>query len=309
MSPRQKMINLMYIVLTAMLALNVSSDVLEGFVQVEEGLSRSNQNIAARNNAIYNRLEEFAIQNPSKGQIWFDKAKQVRQRTEKLHQLMDSLKTAIAIEADGPDADPRNLVNQDDLESASLVMLKPGKRRGGTHLRTSIDVYREFLATLFADSVHRANIRAALATEAVAKSGNAMPIPWEESLFEGKPVVAAVTMLTKLQSDVRYAEGETLAALLNNVDAGDVRVNELNAFVIPQSRNVMRGSRYSANIVLAAVDTTQRPVVYINGTRLQNDNGLYETVPGSTGTFDYKGYLEVPHGDGTVTRQIGRAHV
>ena len=302
MSPRQKMINLMYIVLTAMLALNVSSDVLEGFVQVEEGLSRSNQNIAARNNAIYNRLEEFAIQNPSKGQIWFDKAKQVRQRTEKLHQLMDSLKTAIAIEADGPDADPRNLVNQDDLESASLVMLKPGKRRGGTHLRTSIDVYREFLATLFADSVHRANIRAALATEAVAKSGNAMPIPWEESLFEGKPVVAAVTMLTKLQSDVRYAEGETLAALLNNVDAGDVRVNELNAFVIPQSRNVMRGSRYSANIVLAAVDTTQRPVVYINGTRLQNDNGLYETVPGSTGTFDYKGYLEVPHGDGTVTR-------
>ena len=91
-----------------------------------------------------------------------------------------------------------------------------------------------------------------------------MPIPWEESLFEGKPVVAAVTMLTKLQSDVRYAEGETLAALLNNVDAGDVRVNELNAFVIPQSRNVMRGSRYSANIVLAAVDTTQRPVVYIN---------------------------------------------
>ena len=79
----------MYIVLTAMLALNVSSDVLEGFVQVEEGLSRSNQNIAARNNAIYNRLEEFAIQNPSKGQIWFDKAKQVRQRTEKLHQLME----------------------------------------------------------------------------------------------------------------------------------------------------------------------------------------------------------------------------
>lgn len=302
MSPRQKMINLMYIVLTAMLALNVSSDVLEGFAQVEEGLSRSNQNIAARNNAIYDRLEEFARQNPSKGQQWYEKASQVRERTGRLYSLIDSLKTAIAIEADGEGADPRQLVNKDDLESASLVMLKPGNKRGGAHLRSTIDVYREFIATLMPDSVHRNNIRTALSTAPVAQSGTAVPISWEEAMFENKPVVAAITLLTKLQSDVRYAEGETLTTLLNNVDAGDVRVNELNAFVIPQSRNVMRGSRYSANIVLAAVDTTQRPIIYINGNRLQNDNGLYETVAGSTGTFDYKGYLEVPHGDGTVTR-------
>lgn len=116
------------------------------------------------------------------------------------------------------------------------------------------------------------------------------------------PWVAAVTLLTKLQNDLRYAEGEALATLLANVDAGDVRVNQLNAFVIPQSRNVMRGSKYSANIVLAAVDTTQRPLIFINGKQLDNNLGLFETVAGSTGTFDYKGYLEVPHGDGTVTR-------
>ena len=48
LSPRQKMINLMYIVLTAMLALNVSSDVLDGFVQVEDGLARTNANIGRR---------------------------------------------------------------------------------------------------------------------------------------------------------------------------------------------------------------------------------------------------------------------
>ena len=64
----------------------------------------------------------------------------------------------------------------------------------------------------------------------------------------------------------------------------------------------MRGSRYSANIVLAAVDTTQRPAIFINGKQLANDNGLFETIASSTGTFDYSGYLEVPHGDGTVTR-------
>ena len=114
--------------------------------------------------------------------------------------------------------------------------------------------------------------------------------------------MAAVTLLTKLQNDVKYAEGEALQDLLANVDAGDVRVNELNAFVIPQSRFVMRGGKYSANIVLAAVDTTARPEVFVNGRKLPNDRGLYEFNPGTTGTFDYSGYLEVPHGDGSVTR-------
>ena len=57
MSPRQKMINLMYIVLTAMLALNVSSDVLNGFTLVEDGLKRTNSNVSDRNAALYMQLE------------------------------------------------------------------------------------------------------------------------------------------------------------------------------------------------------------------------------------------------------------
>lgn len=63
---------------------------------------------------------------------------------------------------------------------------------------------------------------------------------WETTLFENMPVIAAVTILTKIQSDVRYAESEALHTLINNIDEGDVRVNQLNAFVIPNSKNIMR---------------------------------------------------------------------
>ena len=66
MSPRQKMINLMYIVLTAMLALNVSSDVLNGFSLVEGGLVRTNENVSDRNTALYLKLEDFTKKNPQK---------------------------------------------------------------------------------------------------------------------------------------------------------------------------------------------------------------------------------------------------
>ena len=69
-------------------------------------------------------------------------------------------------------------------------------------------------------------------------------------------MAAAVTLLTKLQSDIRYAEGEVLSNLLSSVDMRDYRVNQITAQVIPESQIVMRGSQYKANIVLSAVDST-----------------------------------------------------
>lgn len=301
LSPRQKMINLMYIVLTAMLALNVSSDVLDGFTQVHEGLKRSNSNFDNRNTAIYGQLESIAEQNPDKGKAWLDKATEVRNETRNLYAYVDSLKTAIVQKADGKDGDPDNILNRDDLESAAVVMLAPG-RQNGARLRGRIDSYCDFVSEYIPDSLKRHTIAEALSTAPVMRTGTLTPQRWEEAKFDQQPVVAAVTLLSKLQSDILYAEGEVLASLLSQVDAGDVRVNELNAYVMPQSRLVMRGGRYSANIVLAAVDTTQRPRVFIEGKPLDNTNGLYEIATGSTGSFNYSGWLEVSHGDGTTTR-------
>ncbi len=301
LSPRQKMINLMYIVLTAMLALNVSSDVLDGFTQVHDGLNRSNSNVGQRNDDIYRRLEEFTAGNPDKGRAWLDKATDVRRETEGLYSQIDSLKLAIVRKADGRDGDPDNIVNRDDLEAAAVVMLAPGNNLG-EGLREAIDFYRGYITSLVPDSVKAAGIKDALSTDPIARKGTLTAQTWEEAKFDQQPVVAAITLLSKLQNDILYAEGEALSTLYSSVDAGDVRVNELNAYVMPQSRLVMRGGKYSANIVLAAVDTTARPLIYVNGKPLDNDRGLYELNASSTGTFDYNGYLEVTHGDGTSTR-------
>lgn len=301
LSPRQKMINLMYIVLTAMLALNVSSDVLDGFTQVHEGLNRSNANVGQRNSAIYGQLETLAEQNPGKVNAWLDKATQVRRSTEDLYKYVDTLKREIVRKADGEDGNPDDIVNRDDLESAAVVMLAPGNPRG-TILRGRIDDYREFVESFIGDTLKRATIAEALCTDGVLRRGTLSSQSWEEAKFDQQPVVAAVTILSKLQNDILYAEGEVLSSLLSQVDAGDVRVNELNAYVMPQSRLVMRGGKYSANIVLAAVDTTQRPEIFIEGKKLENSNGLYEINASTTGTFNYKGWLQVPHGDGSSTR-------
>lgn len=302
MSPRQRMINLMYIVLTAMLALNVSSDVLNGFSQVQDGLQRTNINMSSKNEIQFNHLVNLYDKNPEKVGAWYEKGVNLKKRTDALYNTIDSLKTAIVRKADGDDADFNNVRNQDDLEAAAVTMLDPTTRRG-TELRKKVDAFREFVLPLISDSAKQSAVKEMLSTEVATKKGTVGPTSWEEKMFDNMPVVAAVTLLTKLQNDIRQAESEALSNLITNVDIGDVRVNELNAYVIPNSKTIIRGGKYSANIVLAAIDTTQRPVVYVNGKQLSNSDGLYEFVPNSVGTFDYSGYIQVLKGDGTIDKR------
>lgn len=299
MSPRQKMINLMYIVLTAMLALNVSSDVLNGFTLVEDGLKRTNSNVSDRNAALYMQLEEFTRQNPQKGKPWLDKAADVRRQTLSLYKYIDSLKLAIVRDADGVDGKVDNILNQDNLEASSKVMVTCGN---GAKLERRLAAYRKYIAAYIADPKKQAAIQKALATEPVLQKGSMIKVPWVSGMFENMPVVASVTLLSKLQNDLLFAEGEALQTLVASVDAGDVRVNKLDAFVIPNSKLVMRGGKYSANIVLAAVDTTQRPAIFVNGRQLPANTRTYEFMAGQTGTFTYSGYLDVTRGDGTTSR-------
>lgn len=299
MSPRQKMINLMYIVLTAMLALNVSSDVLNGFTLVEDGLKRTNSNVSDRNAALYMQLEEFTRQNPQKGKPWLDKAADVRRQTLSLYKYIDSLKLAIVRDADGVDGKVDNILNQDNLEASSKVMVTYGN---GAKLERRLAAYRKYITAYIADPKKQAAIQKALATEPVLQKGSMIKVPWVSGMFENMPVVASVTLLSKLQNDLLFAEGEALQTLVASVDAGDVRVNKLDAFVIPNSKLVMRGGKYSADIVLAAVDTTQRPAIFVNGRQLPANTRTYEFMAGQTGTFTYSGYLDVTRGDGTTSR-------
>ena len=111
MSPRQRMINLMYIVLTAMLALNVSSDVLNGFSQVQAGLQKTTENLTAKNAAQFLYLKQLYEDNPQKVGPWLAVGTQVHDRADSLYKAIETLKIEIARQADGPQGNYRNLIN------------------------------------------------------------------------------------------------------------------------------------------------------------------------------------------------------
>ena len=116
-SPRQKMINLMYIVLMAMLALNVSSDVLNGFSLVDESLSRTTVNSTVQNQSLYDGLAGANERNPEKIGPWFEKAVRVKNMSDSLYTYVDELKLRIVKEADGKNGDVANISNKEDLEA------------------------------------------------------------------------------------------------------------------------------------------------------------------------------------------------
>ena len=298
-SPRQKMINLMYVVLMAMLALNISSEVLNGFSIVEESLNRTTANSSKENEVLYDNFAEQMKDNTAKVKEWFDKATAVKRMSDSLYNYAQQLKLQIVQEADGKDANVLDIKSKDNLEAASHVMLAPGTGQGHK-LFNAINSFRNRILAMVSDPHQRSIIESNLTTK-LPKNAHTMGKNWEEYMFEDMPVAGAVTLLSKLQSDVRYAEGEVLHTLVSNIDMKDIRVNKLSAFVIPESRTVISGDQFSAQIVMAAVDTTQQPEIYVGGQRISN--GLYRFTAGGVGEHQFGGYITMRDGSGNVIRR------
>lgn len=300
LSPRQKMINLMYIVLMAMLALNVSSDVLKGFTLIGESLVRTTGNAIKENEALYADFAEQYKANPTKVKPWYDKAMQVKRMSDSLYHFAGHLRLAIAREADGADADPDHLVNKEDLEGSNRVMLAPARGQGH-RLFLAIASYRERILQFVSDPRQKVIISSNLSTD-VPRNEDNVGKNWEQYMFEEMPSIAAVTMLAKLQADVRKAETEVLHTLISNIDLHDIRVNELNAYVSAEATTLYPGETFRSKIFMAAVDTTQRPEIFVNGKPVASD-GNYSFTVGAPGQYSFSGYILQPNAAGEVMRR------
>ncbi len=297
-TPRQKMIGMMYLVLTAMLALNVSTDILNGFTLVDKSLHSSIAASDTRNAKLYNDFKAANADNPEKTQEWFDKASEVQKRADSLFNYIQNFKEQIAVLADGQKTvdewkaqgiDPTlHIEGNSNLDVTAQYAINEGH---GVELKEIVAFYRDFAAGLAEDDAElRESILKNLATERDYNAHEKDSCDWEIAVFEGMPVGATITILTKMQNDVRTTEGQLIQYLMDRTDAGDLRVNKLSAYVIPNSNYVIRGGKYSARIILAAVDSTQRPEYYIEGQRI-NDQGLYEVPATGVGIKKYSGWI------------------
>ncbi|MBQ3717325.1 MAG: gliding motility protein GldM [Paludibacteraceae bacterium] len=289
---------MMYLVLTAMLALNVSTDILNGFTLVDNSLHSSIEATDKRNAQLYKDFKSANADNPEKTQEWFDKATEVQLRADSLYNYIQNFKEQIALLADGrkkvearraTEGDPtRHIEGNSNLDVTGQYAIVQGN---GAILKQVVAYYRDYAASLVeADAELRNAILQNLATERGYNAHEKDSCDWEVAIFDGMPVGASITILTKMQNDVRSTESQLVQYLMDRTDAGDLRVNKLNAYVIPNSNYVIRGGKYSAKIILAAIDSTQTPEYYIEGQRI-NDQGIYEVSASGVGLKKYSGWI------------------
>jgi len=295
-TPRQKMIGMMYLVLTAMLALNVSSEILNGFTMVDNSLHKTIESSELRNKDLYADFQNLFDKNPAKVRDWLDKAKKVKQKSDDLYKFIENFKVQIVRLADNKEANDSAYVKQinakDNLDKAAIY----GRLNGnGRNLKLQIDNYRDYLVGLSDKNPSKQKIYESIFSTGKTHDGK----PWEEALFEGMPVSAVITILTKYQSDVRSSEAEIIQFLKSQTDVMDIRVNKISALVVPNTPYVIRGEKYSAQIVLSAMDTTQKPQYFVNGQAI-NDKGKYEVIANKLGINTYSGQIRLQGNDGSV---------
>lgn len=295
---RQRMINLMYIVFIAMMALNVSSEVVEGFTKVEDGLKETMSSTEGQNAQLKQFMEQAYALNPTKAKQWHDRAQVLSQSADSLVQYIQLLKQEIAERTDGSGADPNALQRREYVGASAEVMLSP-LTHAGRKLRERIEAFRALSMSLHPDSLEAVRLLSPLETTTPPGFGS-----WQEATFDNMPSIASITLLTKLQLDLRYTQGQVLSALIKGIDSGDIRVNSLTAQVIPESRMVMQGTPYRAHIVLSSIDTTQSPRIVVNDHELSAEQaGVFVAQTSKAGVFPIKGYIEAQTPSGAVERR------
>lgn len=294
---RQQMINLMYLVLTAMLALNVSAEVLNAFKTVRDGLDESTKNIDLTIDKTMSSFEENMKNDPVKTKPFYDKALQAQKISDDLVAYIKGIKDQMVKEAGNISPETNDIEGRDNLDIASRIMLENigSNKAKGPEMKTKIlEARKQLLALVDAKDEGKVSI------SLDAKDGKN---PWEIGMFQSIPVTAAVTLLSKLEGDVKNSEVEILKYLHSSIYATDFKFDKLDAVVVAPSSYVLVGQQYTAQVFLTASSSSMPTEVYVGGSKLPVDaNGKanFTMTPSRVGEQAWGGKITVKNNDGTV---------
>lgn len=323
LSPRQRMINMMYLVLTALLALNVSKEVLDAFHKMDTSIGFSYSEKEEFNKKQYNDFELKALNNPEKLGQWNDVANAVQDESENLIAVIDSIRFKIQKEA-GLKEGTDELEALDDKEVTIKVLVKTEEDNGygyGQLLKAARDQYREFLLSLDSlglyqgqDHIYKLNILSLFNTKDHIVEGSNKEIPWEKNQYYGHVPVAAMAFMNQMKLDVGNMEGAVLELIQKKTGQSSITVNSQIGVVTAPRQTVMLGDSFHARVFIAGVDTNQLPTfnVYnynadgvrqdstnvISNLSVQGSQGIYSVKPTKQGTYWLGGDILVQSEEG-----------
>lgn len=275
-TPRQKMIGMMYLVLTAMLALQVSSALLEKFILLNNSLETSTSSANRINQSIFDNIKATVDKSGNRATdlAVVKQAQEVRDLTSGIVAELEDLKEEIIKDAGGGTDEQGNIKNPNEETKVGAIMVGNNKNGKGYTLQTKL--------TQFTQQLQKYNPNAKFTPLAVdakddpiaSRSKDQRNKDFVELNFEQTPVPAALAVLSQRQSDIRRMEGEVLDYLASKVGAQDIKFDKILAMVSMDSKVVVAGTKFKGQMFLAASSSGITPRMSLSGAPVRVENGI-----------------------------------
>ncbi|GAA4893215.1 gliding motility protein GldM [Flaviramulus aquimarinus] len=259
LSPRQKMINLMYLIFIAMLALNMSKEVLSAFGLMNEKLTESNQATETRNQSFVASLEQKAADQPEKYKPLQAKADQIDKLAHNFDAYLEDLKGKMTAKLD----DPTDYEIMDKGDYLDENFFKGDKlKEDGQEFLAQINGFRDGVVKILSDKKGMEGIIKEVkdkfsTDQEVNRDG--IKVDWLDYHYKGFPLVASLTKMTQLQADIKTTESEVLSNMLQGTLSSEVSMTNYTTLMETSKSAYFNGEQFDGQIVLGRKDASTKP--------------------------------------------------
>ncbi|WP_431125594.1 gliding motility protein GldM [Flagellimonas flava] len=262
-TPRQKMINLMYLIFIAMLALNMSKEVLAAFGLMNAKLETSNEKAEANNLAYFEGLGTKASEDAIKYGPLYEKAQTVQQLSNEYYEYLEELKKGMLADQE----DPNNYVVMDKSDYLDNLFFKGDDLKpDGQEFLSKLNNYRTKISAALPENM--GEIKGAVQTRfetgdqngKVERQRDGVKVDWMNYHFEGYPLVASLTKITQLQADIMSTEQEVLKGLLEGNLTEAVSLKNFATSLSASKTAFYTGEKYDGKIIISKTDNSSKPV-------------------------------------------------
>jgi gliding motility-associated protein GldM len=313
LSPRQKMINMMYLVLMALLALNVSAEILKSFYLFEKSFNNAAKSIDSKSAVTIKALEKAMEEKAQKTKPYMDRAKGVQKTTQEFITYVNDLSNKVNEWYGGRDPLTGALVNPDQMEAHAKYFTVDKDGANGKEFQDKINETREKIASYLKPQVagmpDSTNIKdnslyesVLASSQLVAKDDNegVNKATWISGNLEHNPAAGLAALLSRIKNDAKTMESDVLEKLATRIDATDYKFDRLEAKVLAKSTYVMEGESYEADILLVASNSKGVPSISVGGSPINVEGGVgkFRRVASGVGVKTFAGQIVIDGPDG-----------
>ena len=262
--PRQKMINMMYLVLTALLALNVSSEILNAFKTVNNSITKANATLTDNNNTIYSSLDA-KLKDPKtieKAKIWAPNAQKAQQYSKMVYDSIERMKMGLMREAGYAPEKGDTTFREDNLDAPTRYFDDMGN---GKRLHQILTDYKKNMLAIDPEVAKEFLNKLPINLDVPKSQAGNTNLTFTTAYFHMTPAIAAMTILSKFQNDVKNSENQVVTYCHNKIDAVAVRFDKFGFVGGLSSSYVMPGEKMQVYAGLGATSSGATPTISING--------------------------------------------